>query len=339
MERPLVVVVDSMRGGYVGDPDIEREVLEPLAAVELQRCDEGTALAGAAEAADVLIAWHHIALPGDVLGRLRRCRGIVRASVGYDNIDLAAARDLGIPVANVPDYGTEEVADHALALMLALVRRLPLLDAHVRGGGWDWQVVGSVTRLRGATLGIVGLGRIGAAVARRAQAFGLDVAFYDPYVPNGVEKSHGLVRCEELSELIDRSWILSLHTPLTPETRHIIGRPELEQMRPGAILVNTARGDLIDNGALVEALEAGRLGGAALDVLSGEPRVPEEIRSSGRVILTPHAAFYSDASLRELRRKAAESARRLLLGQPLRTLLNDVQVTPRRDVYPMEKSR
>jgi C-terminal binding protein len=337
--RPLVVVVDSARGGYVAEPDVERAVLEPLARVELQRREEGGRLGPPAEEAEILIAWHHIALPAQVLRALPRCRGIVRASVGYDNIDLAAARELGIPVCNVPDYGTEEVADHAMALLLTLVRRLPALDAHVRGGGWDWRAAGGVNRLRGSTLGIVGLGRIGLAVARRAQAFGLDVAFYDPYVPSGVEKSTALVRCEELNELIDRSWILSLHAPLTAETSRMIGRAELGRMRPDGILLNTARGDLVDSRALVEALEGGRLGGAGLDVLSGEPTVPEEVRVSGRVLLTPHAAFYSDASLLELRRKAAETGRRLLLGQPVRTILNDVQPAPHRDVYRMEKSQ
>ena len=329
MSRPLVVVVDSVRGGYVDDPGIEREVLGDLAEVELQRCLEGAGLDGPASEADVLINWHHIALPAQVLRGLQRCRGIVRASVGYDNIDLDAARDCGIPVCNVPDYGTEEVADHTMALVLALARRLPLLDAHVRQGGWDWRVAAGISRLRGAPLGIVGLGRIGTAVARRAQVFGFDVAFYDPHLASGVEKSHGLTRCEELHELIERSWIVSLHAPLTPETFQIIGATEFDRLRPGAILVNTARGDLVDNRALIQALAKGRLGAAGLDVVSGEPTLPDDIRTSGRVLLTPHAAFYSEASLLELRRKAAAAAGRLLLGQPVRTVLNGIQPTTR----------
>lgn len=322
MSGALVVVVDSVRGGYVEEPGVEREVLGHLAQVVLQRCREDADLDGPAVDADVLINWHHIALPARAVRRLRRCRGIVRASVGYDNIDLDAARACGIPVCNVPDYGTEEVADHAMALVLALARRLPLLDAHVRAGGWDWRAVGSVGRLRDSALGIVGLGRIGTAVARRAQAFGFDVAFYDPFLPSGVEKSLALVRCEELHELIERSWVLSLHAPLTAETFRMIGRHEIERMRPGTILVNTARGDLVDNDALIAALTEGRLLGAGLDVVSGEPGLPDEIRASGRVLLTPHAAFYSDASLLELRRKAAATAGRLLLGQPVRTIVN-----------------
>jgi C-terminal binding protein len=321
-QPPLVSIVDSARDGYVEDPDVEREALHPAARVELCRLDDVCAVGDAAREAAVLIAWHRIPLPRPALEQLRHCRGIVRASVGYDNIDLEAATDLGVPICNVPDYGTEEVADHTLSLLLTLWRRLPALARHVRAGGWQWAAAGRLDRLRGTTLGIVGLGRIGTAVARRAQAFGLNVGFFDPYQPSGIEKAQAVVRHETLGDLLDWSRIVSLHVPLTAETRHMIGRAELERLGPDAVLLNTARGELIDQDALVEAVTGGRLGQVGLDVLSAEPRVPDELRASDRVLVTPHAAFYSDAALTELRRKSAETALQLLRGLRPRSLLN-----------------
>jgi D-3-phosphoglycerate dehydrogenase/C-terminal binding protein len=322
-----VVIIDSHRGPYLEEPDIEREVLEPCAVPVLRRVHSTADLIGSVEHADAIISWHTIALPADLLARLEKCRGIVRAAVGYDNIDVRFAAGRGIPVCNVRDYGTEEVADHALALMLALVRNLRDGERHVRGGGWDWRVVGSVPRLRGLPLGLVGFGRIGGAVARRAQAFGMDVAFYDPYVPSGTEKVHAVRRCESLPELLGRSRIVSLHVPLTAETRNLIGASVLESLKPDTILVNTSRGEVIDQEALLARLRAERLGGAALDVLSNEPHVPQELLHFPRVLLTPHAAFYSDQSLAELRRKAAETTRKLLLGEAVRDVVNGLVPT------------
>jgi C-terminal binding protein len=323
IRRSNVLVVDSVRGSYVSVPDIEAQVLQDVADVTVEKVDDGTQLSDALSAADVVIAWHHIALPRNVLRRLGRCRGVVRASVGYDNIDLEAATELGIPVANVPDYGTEEVADHTVALILAMVRRLPDLDRHVRGGGWDWRAAEPTMRLRGARLGVIGLGRIGMAVARRAQTFGITVGFHDPYLPSGIEKALAVERYESLAESLGRSDIVSLHTPLTPETFHLIGRAEFALMRPGVILVNTARGQLVDGAALEEELVAGRLGAACLDVVEGEPVIPAHLLGSSRVLMTPHAAFYSGPALSELRRKAAMTARLFLAGERPRTLIND----------------
>jgi len=319
-----VMIVDSRRGGYLREPDIEREVLAGCAHADLFCVNAADELLGRIEEADAIISWHHIALQRELLTKLQHCRGIVRASVGYDNIDLTCAAACGIPVCNIPDYGTEEVADHTLALLLALARRLRLVDRSVREGGWDWRAIGSAPRLRGARLGIIGFGRIGSAVARRATAFGLAVGFYDPYVPSGVEKAHGVTRYETLLELLDWSQIVSLHVPLTDETRHLIGRVELARLTSETILINTARGEVIEQEALLECLAAGRLGQAGLDVLSEEPQVPDALRASDRVLLTAHSAFYADASLAELRSKAAAAARRFLLGQPERNLLNGV---------------
>jgi D-3-phosphoglycerate dehydrogenase/C-terminal binding protein len=319
-----ITIVDSRHGAYLREPDIENEVLSPCGTVQLFCVDSAEEAIEELVASDAIISWHHIALRAPLLTRLRSCRGIVRASVGYDNIDLAAATGLRIPVCNVPDYGTEEVADHTMALILALARKLRMLDSHCRQGGWEWRTAGSVPRLRGAGLGVVGCGRIGSAVIRRAVAFGMDVAFYDPYVPSGMDKAHGVTRCETLAELLQRSLIVTLHVPLIGETRGLIGAPEFACMRSGSILVNTSRGGVIVQDALRSALERGLIGQAGLDVLSGEPDVPEWLRTSDRVLLTAHSAFYADESLSELRTKAAWAARRLLMGEPERNIINGV---------------
>jgi len=319
-----VKILDSRRGAYLAVLDIERKILGHLAEVSLLTVDSAEEVIEELENADAIISWHHIALTRNVLFRMRHCRGVVRASVGYDNIDLEAATEAGILVSNVPDYGVEEVSDHTMALILALVRKIPVLDRHCREGGWEWRTAGSILRLRGATLGIVGLGRIGSAVARRAVAFGLDVVFFDPYLPSGIEKAHGIRRSESLQELLRSSQILSLHVPLTPETRGMIGRKEILQLPPGAIVVNTCRGEVIQQQALIEELESGHIGQAGLDVLEREPHVPEDLRNSNRVLLTAHSAFYADSSLQELRSKAALAALRFLTGQPQRNLLNRI---------------
>lgn len=319
-----VVIIDSNRGSYLQYPDIEQTTLQPEASAILHRVSTAEELIERIEDADAIISWHTIPLYADTLARLRRCRGIVRAAVGFDNIDIAFAADRGIPVCNVPDYGTEEVADHTLGLILALVRKIRLVDRHVRSGEWDWRAIGSVPRLRGMTLGLIGFGRIGSAVAKRAQAFGLNVAFYDPYVPSGTEKAHGVTRYETLHELIDSAQIITIHVLLTSETQHLISREELKRMTPETILINTSRGEVIDQEALIESIVSGSIGQVGLDVLSNEPNVPDELRISDRVLLTAHSAFYADASLAELRFKAATAAKRLLFGQEERSIVNGV---------------
>jgi D-3-phosphoglycerate dehydrogenase/C-terminal binding protein len=320
-----VAIIDSVRGSYLLSPDIEREILEPYADVTLHRVKMPEELFGCIEETDGIISWHHIPIQRELIARLQHCRGIVRAGVGVDNVELAYAAERGIPVCNVPDYGTEEVADHTMALLLALVRKLRQLDLHARGGGWDWRTIGSVPRLRGTALGIIGFGRIGSAVARRAQAFGMSVGFYDPYVASGTEKAHGVTRYESLPELLDQSHIISIHVPLTTETFRLIGRAELQRMNEETILINTARGEIMDQEALIESLGAGKIGQVGLDVLSDEPRVPAELRSSDKVLLTAHAAFYADIALTELRHKAAASVLRLLQGRSERNVVNGVR--------------
>jgi C-terminal binding protein len=267
--RAQVVVADFI----VDSLDHERRVLGDVAEpVSLQARHEEE-LFGRVEDADALMLYHTISLTERTIGRLSKCKLIVRCGVGYDNVDLAAARRHGIPVANVPDYGTEEVADTAIALALSLARGTHLLAGRLREGRGPWTYAHSrpLHRLRGLVFGVVGLGRIGTAAALRAKALGMDVLFYDPYVPDGRDRALGLRRAETLAELLGQSYIVSLHCPLTTETRHLIDARTLEQMRAGSYLVNTSRGGVVDVLAVLDAVTRGHLTGAAIDVLEHEP--------------------------------------------------------------------
>jgi phosphoglycerate dehydrogenase-like enzyme len=270
-----------------------------------------------------MILFHEIDRVGEAtFSRAGRCRGLVRAGVGYNNVDLVAAGRRGIAVCNVPDYGTEEVADHALMMLLALARRLLRCNSDIRRGVWDYQSAAGAPRLRGKVLGLVGCGRIGTATALRAKALGMDVVFFDPLVVPGYEKALGVRRAATLGELLAQSPFLSIHCYLDETTYHLIDAEALSQLPEGAYLVNTARGPIVDQEALVAALGSGRLAGAALDVVEREPLDDERLRSDPRVLLTPHAAFYSLEGFVELRRKAAEEVRRLLLGHRPLNLVN-----------------
>jgi D-3-phosphoglycerate dehydrogenase/C-terminal binding protein len=325
-ERSVVVVIDSRRRNYVGDATIETALLGSCGELRVLRVDDENELRGEVEDAAVIISWHQVPLRGATLRRLTRCRGIVRAAVGVDTIDLVEAGRLGIPVCNVPDYGTEEVADHTLALILALLRKLPAARKHVDAGGWEWRALGSVARLRGLRLGIVGLGRIGIAVARRAVPFGFDISFYDPHLPSGIDKALGIARHESLDALFAAADVVTLHVPLTGESRGMVNGELLRRARPGLVLVNTARGELVDHAALIDALDRGQVGHVGLDVVAGEPSIPRQLVADDRVILTPHAGFYADASLSELRTKAAGAAIRFLRGEHERSIVNGVEL-------------
>jgi phosphoglycerate dehydrogenase-like enzyme len=248
-----------------------------------------------------------------------RCRIALRAGVGFDNLDLRGWGARGVPVCNVPDYGTTEVADHAIALMLSLKRGIasyaPALMKDPQAG-WNYAAAPLIGRLKGATFGVVGLGRIGLAAARRAAAFDMHVVFYDPYLPNGMDLATGYRRVGSLKELAAISDVLSVHAPLTDETRGMLDAACFAAAKRGLVLVNTARGPIVDLDALADALRGGRIAGAALDVLPKEPADPMHplIRAwraregwlDGRLMLTPHAAFYSPAALIDLRRKSVE---------------------------------
>jgi D-3-phosphoglycerate dehydrogenase/C-terminal binding protein len=291
-------------------------------------------LVGRVEQADGLIVYHLLTITQATLARLQRCRVIVRGGVGYDNVDGPAARQRGIPLANVPDYGSEEVADTALGMLLALTRGIHRANSRLRGapGDWTYQVATPLLRLRGRVLGIVGLGRIGTAMAQRGKSLGMDVAFYDPYKPDGYDKALGIRRVETLPDLLGQSLALSLHCPLTDETHHLIDAAAITRMPRGSYVVNTARGGVLDCRAVPEALASGHLAGVGIDVLEQEPPLPDDPLLAAwrdpqhaahhRLILNPHLAWYCEDGRREMRRKAAETCRRALLGLPLRNVVN-----------------
>jgi C-terminal binding protein len=276
--------------------------------------------------ASVLITWYEMFFDSTTLAALSRAgvMGIVRAGVGFDNIDLMGARAAGITVCNVPDYGTDEVADHAMALLLWCLRCIRATPPTVAPptAWWDAARFDSILRLQECTLGLLGFGRIGQATARRAQSFGLNVSWYDPYVPRGQDKVTRTTRVENLPALLQDCDALSIHCSLNHETRHMIDAAALALLPTHAVVVNTARGPVIDEQALYEALRTGRLAAAALDVLQHEPPVENVLFNAylrgelQNVLLTPHIAWYSQQSARELRRKAAEEAGRLLHGDP-----------------------
>ena len=312
----------------------EREVLADLADVLALGATNEDQLVGQVEEADALIVYHMIRITEKTIRRLRRCKLIVRGGVGFDNVDGQACRQRGIPLANVPDYGTEEVADTALAMMLSLARGVHLLNSRLQKGLGPWSYVQAspVLRLRGRVLGIVGLGRIGTAMALRGKALGMQVCFYDPYKPDGYDKALGLRRAETLEELAQSAHVLSIHCPLTDQTRRMIDHRILRLMPRGSFLINTARGGIVAVEAVLEALADGHLAGAGLDVLEQEPPPEEDplLRAwrdpnhpaHHRLILNPHSAFYSVEGLEDMRRKAAEACRRAILGLPIRNVVN-----------------
>jgi D-3-phosphoglycerate dehydrogenase len=241
---------------------------------------------------------------------LKRCRVIARYGTGLDNVAVDAAKARGIAVRNVVDYCTEEVANHALAMLLALHRGFPAFDRRIREGIWNLDPIAQTPRLSGLVLGIVGGGRIGHALGTRAEALGLRVSVYDPYV---AELPAGWRRAERLADLLGEADFVSLHLPLSEATRHVLSRQEFGQMKRGAFLINVARGGLVDSEALVEALESGQIAGAGLDVFEEEP-LPASHPLCRRhdVILTPHAAWYSVHARQDLQRLAAMAAAEVL---------------------------
>jgi D-3-phosphoglycerate dehydrogenase len=311
MSRPLIAVTDSPFPS-----------LDPARAA-LARIDPELRMAKSPSAEDILavardadaILVTYAKLLGDLLRQLTRCKAIGRFGLGVDNIDIKTAAELGITVTYVPDYCMHEVSDHAMALLLALVRKIPLSNAVVQGGRWEMPAVVPIHRLVGRVLGLVGFGNIPRALAPKAKAFGLRVVTYDPYVSPTALAAAGIegVSFEQLLEISD---FVSIHAPLMPATHGLFNTEVFGKMKKGALLINTARGPLIDEDALVAALNSGQLGGAALDVVAVEP-LPKESQLIGRdnVILTPHTAFYSVEALNELQTKCAADVARVLSGE------------------------
>ena len=315
--------------------DIEQNVFGPTVEVLVPAATHTSQISGEIWAkADAILAWHDLVFTREVIAKIERCKVLVRVGVGFDNVDLRAAGAKGIPVCNVPDYGTNDVADHALSFLLTLARGLFAFNrnARISNDHWHWQGAGQLNRLAGKVLGIVGLGRIGTAVAMRAKTFGLQVKFFDPYIRDGYDKAVGVTRCDSLPELLVDADIISIHTPLTDETTGMVNSEFFSNMKDGAIFINTARGQIMDLGALTDALHSGKVRAAGLDVLPQEP--PErghpliQAWQNGdewlvdRLIITPHAAFYCEEACHELREKAALEAKRVLRGEKPRNCVN-----------------
>lgn len=327
--RPLVALLDGR------DCSVEMPILKDVATVAFCDAQSTSEIHEKVlnEAVGALM-WHTIHLTKEDLEKFKNLRIVVRIGSGVDNIDTKAAGELGIAVCNVPGYGVEEVADTTLCLILNLYRRTYWLANMVREGK---KITGpeqlkdaafGCARIRGDTLGIVGLGRIGSAVALRAKAFGFNVIFYDPYLPDGIEKSFGLERVYTLQDLLFKSDCVSLHCTLNEHNHHLINEYTIKQMRPGAFLVNTARGGLVDEAALAMALKDNRIRAAAIDVHENEPynimNSSSPLKDAPNLIVTPHAAFYSEAAAIELREMAASEIRRAIVGRIPDTLRNCV---------------
>lgn len=326
-----VIVLDKL------DVSIEERILKSLVGsctiTGLDLKTQEAALAHPALAtADIVVVWHTIWIDATVVSAMKKTKALIRVGVGYDNCDLAALAKAGIPVSNVPNYGTEEVADHALSLLLCLLRRTIASSDAVKAGveahGSDGVArVGKGTRrLRGLTLGLVGCGRIGTAMAMRAKACGLDVVFYDPHAPAGLDKALGIRRAFTPLALATQSHCVSAHCDLNPTSRHIIDAAFLAAMPPGGYVVNTARGGVVHEPALQASLLSGHTAGAGIDVHEREPFLgtdaTQPLANAPNCINTPHSAFFSEEGWVEMREIAATSAAHALLGTPLANVVN-----------------
>ncbi|MBO9608196.1 MAG: C-terminal binding protein [Paenibacillaceae bacterium] len=267
-----------------------------------------------AQHADGIIV-NYAPITAAVIGALERCRIISRNGVGINNVDVEAASARGIYVANVPDYGVEEVSNHAFAMVLHYARKITGYDAAIRSGVWDYKACCPLRRLSAQTLGLLGFGRIPRRLAEKAAAFRFNVLVYDPYVSEDDIRAYGArpATCDEICRLAD---YISVHVPLAAETRLLINAERLRTMKPNAVIVNTSRGAIIDEAALADALRGGRIGGAALDVLENEPiAAGHPLLGLDNVVLTPHCAWYSEEAMIELRTKAAQNTADVLTGK------------------------
>jgi D-3-phosphoglycerate dehydrogenase / 2-oxoglutarate reductase len=311
MSKPLIAITDSPFPSL--DP-VKAALMHLDPELRMAKSASSEDILSVARDADAIIVCY-AKLAGDLLRQLTRCKAIGRTGLGVDNIDLPAAKERGITVTYVPDYCLHEVSDHAMALLLALARKIPFSNQLVQAGRWEMSAVIPIRRLQRQVLGLIGFGHIPRLVAPKAQAFGLKVVAYDPYVASDVLNSAGVegVSFDRLCEISD---IISVHAPLLPATRGLVNADVFAKMKEGVLIVNTARGPLIDEVALITALDTGKVGGAALDVVTIEPLTKgSPLLNRDNVILTPHIGFYSVESLQELQTKAATDVARVLSGE------------------------
>jgi D-3-phosphoglycerate dehydrogenase / 2-oxoglutarate reductase len=311
MTRPIIAVTDSPFPS-----------LDPVK-VALAKLDPELRMSKSTSVHDILAVAHdadavivcYAQITAALLGGLTRCKVIGRTGLGVDNIDVPAAAARGVTVTYVPDYCLREVSDHAMALLLALARKITVSNKLVQSGRWELPPIVPLRRLEGQVLGLIGFGNIPRAVAPKAKAFGLNVITHDPFVSKDVLASAG-VEGVSFDELLARSDFISVHAPLMPATRGLLNAAAFAKMKNGAFVVNTARGPLIDEPALIAALDSGHLGGAALDVVTTEPLAKDSpLIGRDNVILTPHTAFYSVEALAELQTKCATDVARVLSGE------------------------
>lgn len=267
-----------------------------------------------AQGADALIVDASTQVTERVLESLESLRVVGRSGIGVDNLDLQAADERGISVVNVPDYCLDEVSAHALGMLLSCARKLPQLDSAVKNGNWDWSVARPIHRIQGQTVGIVGFGKIGRGFAQKLRGFDVDILVYDPYISATDLAGFDATRVS-FDRLLSASDFISVHTPLTDETREMFDSEAFKEMRDNAVLVNTARGPVVNEDALVAALADGEIAGAGLDVRETEPPVDEPLVGFENVVLSPHAGFYSEESRKELTRTVSEDVARVLQGE------------------------
>ena len=285
--------------------------------------------------ADALMIWGRLRCDKEMLDRARNVKLILRMGVGFDALDIEEAGKRGIPACNVPDYGTTDVADHAIGLMLSITRGIVQVHNSLASdpvGNWTTINIPQMRRVRGATFGIVGCGRIGTAAGLRAKALGMNVIFYDPYVLDGKDQSVGFVRIESLEDLLREADVVSVHTPLTPETDCMINGQAISCMKKDAILITTARGRVVDLDAVTDALKTNRIAAAGLDVFPKEPPDPEHMLFTalrneeewtvGRVVVTSHVAWFSPDGARDCREKAARTVINYLADGVLKNCVN-----------------
>jgi D-3-phosphoglycerate dehydrogenase len=311
MSKLKIVVCDSPFPSL--DPAKEALArLDPVV-VQAKSASAEDILAEAKDADGILVTYAK--LPGDLLRQCKKLKVIGRFGLGVDNIDIPAAKELGIVVTYVPDYCLQEVSDHAMALLLSIARKIPLANTSVQNGEWKMPVVVPLRRFSTQTVGLIGFGGIPRALAPKAQSFGFTVIAYDPFLPKEMFDA-AKVESVTLDELYARSDLVSVHAPLMPQTRGLVNDEAFAKMKPGVMIVNTARGPLIDEDALVRALDSGKVAAAGLDVVTTEP-LPRDSKLLGRdnVVITPHTGFYSVEALLELETKCARDVAAVLSGE------------------------
>jgi D-3-phosphoglycerate dehydrogenase len=319
MGQYLVAVADSVFPNL----DPATQVLSAIGAELKLAADSSpeSVMKVAADADAVLVTYAKI--NAEMIRQMKKVRIISRFGIGVDNVDLDAATQKGIVVTKVPDYCIDEVSDHAMALLLAAVRKIPLANDQVHSGTWKMPNVVPIHRLRGSVLGLVGFGRIPQLVAPKAKSFGMRVVASDPYVPGEVFKSLGVEKVE-FADLLKISDYVSIHSPLTPETKGLFNADAFGKMKKGSYVVNTARGPIVDEAALAAAIDSGQIAGAALDVMTSEPPTGSPLVGKRNVIITPHTSFYSEESLVELQTKASQEVANVLTGKAPRNPVNQV---------------